>query len=97
MKTDKKVCKALASKVYFRCLQFLLLASFSFLLFFKRKKRKAMSPFSGSAEWHYKGTCIWIASFFSIAANALMIFTYLRHSKAYSVGEKCLCRLKFFW
>ena len=55
-----------------------------------------MSPFSGSAEWHYKGTCIWIASFFSIAANALMIFTYLRHPKSYSVGEKIFADCQVF-
>ena len=45
-----------------------------------------MSLFSGKAEWHYKGTCIWIASFFSISANAFMIFTYLRNRQTYSVA-----------
>ena len=45
-----------------------------------------MSLFSGRAEWHYKGTCIWVASFFSIAVNAFMIFTYLRHRQTYSVA-----------
>ena len=51
--------------------------------------------FSGNAEWHYKGTCIWIASFFSISVNAVMMFLYLRRPKSYSVATLYACIIGF--